>query len=38
VEAPAETAAAYGEGRVVVGFHDADDDLRVLTLQLGGTP
>ncbi len=38
VEIPADTAAAYGEGRVVVGFGDADRDLRVLTLRLGGTP
>ena len=38
MEVPAETAAAYGEGRVVVGFGDADGDLRVLTLRLGGTP
>jgi hypothetical protein len=38
VEVPAGTTAAYGEGRVVVGFADADGDLRVLTLRLGGTP
>jgi hypothetical protein len=35
VRAPA--VAAYGDGRVVVGFGDVDGDLRVLTLQLGGT-
>lgn len=37
VEVPAATAAAYDEGRVVVGFGDADRDLRVLTLRLGGS-
>jgi hypothetical protein len=38
VDVPAATTTAYGEGRVVVGFGDADGDLRVLTLRLGGTP
>lgn len=38
VEAPASATSAYGEGRVVLGFGDADDDLRLLTLRLGGTP